>query len=72
MTIPTNATAEQIIAELEADGYGWDISHTGRLRECRVWKWPVVVGRHRPDKAESLADMLRGALADMANGGRNV
>jgi hypothetical protein len=72
MTIPANATAEQIIAELEADGFGWDISHTGRLRECRIWKWPTVVGRYRPQQAEPLASMLRGALADMANGGKNV
>ena len=72
MTITTNATAEQIIEELEADGFGWDIGHTGRLRECRIWRWPTVIGRYRPEKPEPLADMLRGALADMANGGRNV
>lgn len=72
MTIPTNATAEQIIAELEADGYGWDLSNTSSWPECRIWKWPYVKGRYRPSKTEPLADMLRGALADMANGGRNV
>lgn len=64
MNIPQNATAEQIIEELEADNYGWDIGHTGALRECRIWRWPTVFGRYRPNQAEP--------LADMANGGRNL
>lgn len=72
MTIPKNATAEQIIAELEADGFGWDLSHTGCFRECRLWRWPHVVGRYRPHGPEPLATMLRGALDDFANGGKNV
>ena len=57
-------TADEIIAHLESQGIEWDISHTGRLIECRIWRWPYVVGRYRPSKIEPLADMLRGAIAD--------
>lgn len=53
--------ADEIIQWLEANGYGWDISHTGRLRECRIWLWPDVLGRYRPNETQPLRDMLIGA-----------
>lgn len=65
MNIPDNATADEIIGILEDAGLGWDLGHAGRLRECRIWDWPWVRGRHRPYGSEPLADMLRKAITDM-------
>lgn len=65
-------TAEEIIANLESRGLGWDIGHTGRLRECRIWNWPHVVGRYRPHGPEPLAEQLSKAIADMEAGGQNA
>jgi hypothetical protein len=50
--------ADKIIADLELRGLGWSIEHTGRLIEVRIWEWPTVVARYRPDKVEPLAKML--------------
>ena len=57
-----STTADGIIVELEAQGYGWDIGHSGSLRECRIWVWPHVVGRYRPSGSEPLAGMLLRAI----------
>ena len=57
-----STTADGIITELEAQGYGWDIGYSGSLRECRIWIWPHVVGRYRPSGSEPLADMLLRAI----------
>ena len=61
----THKTADEIIAELEAQRLGWSLDHTGNLIEARIWRWPHVIGRYRPHKTEPLADMLRAAIADM-------
>lgn len=55
-------TADQIVAKLVAEGLGWSIEHCGCLLEVRIWNWPAVVGRYRPDTVEPLAKMLREAL----------
>jgi len=55
-------TADDIIAKLEAVGLGWSLDHTGNLIEARIWNWPTVVGRYRPNKVEPLAQMLLEAL----------
>lgn len=59
---PVKPTADQLIERLERLGYDWDIGYTSRLRECRIWRWPSVVGRYRPGEIKSLADMLMGAM----------
>jgi len=44
-------TIEQIGAQIEAQGYGWDVGRMDKhFAEARVWKWPYVKGRYRnPD-----------------------
>jgi hypothetical protein len=63
--------ADAIIADLEVKGLGWDVGNAGRLIEARIWQWPYVVGRYRPERVEPLAAMLRGAIADMERNGVN-
>ncbi len=58
-------TIDELIAELESRGLGWDIGHTGRLIEARVWDWPYVIGRYRPYKTEPAAAMLAKAMLDI-------
>ena len=58
-------TADEIIANLESSGLGWDVGHTGSLRECRIWKWPHVIGRYRPYKRVPLSEMLTKAIASI-------
>ena len=58
-------TVDDIIAELESCGLGWSLDHTGRLIEARVWDWPYVIGRYRPDKVEPLAKMLATACYEV-------
>ena len=58
-------TADDIIADLESRGLGWSLDNTGRLIEARVWDWPYVIGRYRPDKVEPLAKMLATACYDV-------
>jgi hypothetical protein len=73
MTIPTNATAEEIAKELEADGYMWDISVlSAGTYECRLWRWPHVKAKYRASEFPGMAGMLRGAIDVLANGGRNI
>ena len=59
-------TVDQLIANLESQGLGWSLDHTqAQLIEARVWKWPNVVGRYRPNAVEPLAVMLQKAIDDM-------
>jgi hypothetical protein len=60
-----DASADGLICWLEKRGYGWSLDHTGRMIEARIWDWPVVIGRYRPNAVEPLADMLRGAMRTM-------
>jgi hypothetical protein len=60
-----DASADGLICWLEKRGYGWSLDHTGRLIEARIWDWPNVIGRYRPNTVEPLADMLRGAMRTM-------
>lgn len=60
--MPSDMTADRIIAYCEQFGLGWSLDHTGRLIEARIWNWPNVVGRYRPHKVEPLALMLWMAL----------
>lgn len=55
---------EDLITLLEDQGYQWDVSHTGRLREARIWHWPHVAGRYSPEERESAFNMLRKAAID--------
>jgi hypothetical protein len=58
-------TVDDIIADLESRGLGWSLDHTGTLIEARVWRWPRIIGRYRPDKVEPLAKMLAAACFDV-------
>lgn len=60
-----DASADGLICWLEKRGYGWSLDHTGNLIEARIWQWPNVIGRYRPNTVEPLADMLRGAMRTM-------
>lgn len=53
---------DKLVKELESRGLGWDVGNQGRLIEARVWDWPYVVGRYRPDKMEEVAKMLAKAM----------
>jgi hypothetical protein len=55
-------SADDLICLLEKRGYGWSLGHTGRMIEARIWDWPNIIGRYRPNSVEPLADMLRGAM----------
>jgi hypothetical protein len=59
-----NAGADELVSGLEGLNLGWSLDSTGRLIEARVWNWPYVIGRYRPDSVEPLAMMLRGAISD--------
>jgi len=52
---------EELINEIESQGFQWDVGFTGALREARVWKWPYVVGRYSPNEREPAFDMLEKA-----------
>lgn len=56
---------DEIIEDLEAHGLGWSLDHTANLIECRIWDWPEVVGRYRPDKVEPLVQMLQRACDEV-------
>lgn len=65
-SLPRKAvTADDIIADLESRGLGWSLDHTGTLIEARVWRWPRIIGRYRPDKVEPLAKMLAAACFEV-------
>ena len=53
-----------LIKRLEDLGLGWSLDHTSRLIEARVWDWPDVIGRYRPNSVEPLAKMLLMAMID--------
>lgn len=55
-------SADDLIADIESRGLGWSLDHTGRLIEARIWDWPTVIGRYRPEKTEPLAKMLSEAM----------
>lgn len=52
---------DDLIRQIEARGYQWDVSNTARIIEARIWKWPNVVGRYRPNTLEPIEDMLKKA-----------
>lgn len=58
-------TVDDLIGQLEYRGLGWDIGHTGNLREARVWKWPSVIARYRPTETEPVVKMLAEAMKDI-------
>lgn len=70
---PTNAseTVDTLIAALESRGLGWSLDNTGRLIEARVWDWPHVIGRYRPNTTEPLAKMLAEAMYRRSQRGRD-
>jgi len=55
---------DELIAVLENKGLGWTIDHERGLIEARVWDWPHVTGRYRPNRVEPLADMLAAAMRE--------
>jgi hypothetical protein len=59
------ATADELCRELESRGLGWSLDNNGRLIEARVWDWPYVVGRYRPNQVEPLAQMLAEAMSQV-------
>lgn len=66
MTIPHHAPCvDELIADLESRGLGWDVGHSGRLREVRIWHWPYVIGRYRPNETMPLVDMLAKAMYEV-------
>lgn len=58
---------DHLVGWLERFDMAWDVGHTGRVLEARVWVWPYCVGRYRPAELEPLADMLRKAMLDTRN-----
>lgn len=60
-----SATVDALIADLESRGLGWSLDNTGRLIEARVWDWPYVIGRYRPNATEPLAKMLAEAMCQV-------
>ena len=63
--IAPDLTLDEVIAVLEAHGFGWSLDHHGGLIEARVWDWPYCVGRYRPATVEPLAQMLHRAIQSM-------
>jgi hypothetical protein len=59
---PSCATADDLIQVLERIELGWSLDSNGRLIEARIWQWPSVVGRYRPDVVEPLRTMHIKAL----------
>ena len=55
-------SADELIQIIEERGLGWDVGNTGNFTECRIWEWPHVVSRYRPQHTESLAHMLAEAM----------
>lgn len=60
--IMNNESADYLLIELEERGLGWSLDSTGRVIEARIWKWPEVIGRYRPDKLEPLSYMISQAM----------
>jgi hypothetical protein len=57
-TANTLPTLDCLITHLEREGFNWDVGHTGGLIEARVWDWPNVIGRYRPNQVEPVYGML--------------
>ena len=55
-------SADDLIADTESRGLGWSLDRTGRLIEARIWDWPTVIGRYRPEETEPLAQVLSEAM----------
>jgi hypothetical protein len=56
-------TVDELVADLESRGLGWDLSHCSNgLIEARIWHWPFVVARYRPDEMMPLAGLLAHAM----------
>ena len=60
--IAGSATVDALIEDLESRGLGFSLDNAGRLIEARVWDWPYVIGRYRPNSTEPLAKMLAEAM----------
>lgn len=60
-----HATVDELVQLLEERGLGWSLDHTGHLIEARVWDWPYVIGRHRPETVLPLAEMLAKAMYEV-------
>lgn len=56
---------DKLVRVLEKRGLGWDVGNQGRLIEVRIWDWPYVVARYRPNKVERMAKMLAEAMYDV-------
>jgi hypothetical protein len=57
-------TPDYMVGKIENLRLGWSLDHTGNLIEARIWAWPTVIGRHRPQTLQPLAQMLWAALQD--------
>jgi len=57
------ATPDDLIQILESRGLGWSLDHN--LIEARVWDWPNVIGRYRPNTVIPLAEMLAKAMYEV-------
>lgn len=57
---------DEIIADLESRGLGWDIGHTARLREIRIWNWPDVISRKFFKEGDSLLKVFQSAIAQIS------
>jgi len=62
---PAWCEVDEIIETLEKHGLGWSLDHTGNLIEARIWDWPNVVGRYRPNTVEPLVHMLQTAMLEV-------
>lgn len=62
ITQDESPSVDDLIADIESRGLGWSLDHTGRLIEARIWDWPTVIGRYRPEKTVPLAKMLSEAM----------
>lgn len=55
-------TPDYMVGKVENLGLQWSLDHTGNLIEARIWAWPFVIGRYRPQTLQPLAQMLWAAL----------
>ena len=62
---PARCEVDDIIETLEKHQLGWSLDHTGNLIEARIWDWPNVVGRYRPNTVEPLVHMLQTAMLEV-------
>lgn len=62
--VAETTSADLLIFEIELIGLQWDVGNTGINIEARIWNWPDVIGRYRPNKTEDLHMMLKKACID--------